>query len=118
MCCRTIFLILWSLLLIIPGIVKYYEYLMVPYLLAENPYLSREEAFAESKRMMDGEKWNAFVLDLSFLGWILLSELTAGLVGVFYVNPYVNGTHAALFEALRFGNPMPNQKPDLDEMFG
>jgi hypothetical protein len=120
MCERTIYLILWSLLFIIPGIVKSYEYMMVPYLLAENPQLSGEQAFEESRRMMDGQKWNAFVLDVSFLGWMLLSELTVGIVGIFYVNPYVNHTHAALFEALRFGNPMPNpnQKPDLGDLYG
>lgn len=105
MFCRTIFLLLWSLLFIIPGIIKYYEYMMIPYLLAENPQMSRQQAFDESRRIMDGQKWDAFVLDLSFLGWKILSSLTAGILGVFYVNPYVNSTHAALYEALRFGNP-------------
>lgn len=103
---RDLYTILWSLLFIIPGIVKAYEYMMIPYLLADNPQMTKEEAFAESKRMMQGQKWRAFLLDLSFIGWYLLSLLTLGILTVFYVNPYVNATHAALYEALRYENPM------------
>ena len=62
---------------------------MIPYLLAEYPEMSMEEAFSRSREMMYGEKWNAFVLDLSFIPWFLLSGLTFGIVGIFYVNPYV-----------------------------
>ena len=102
---RDLYTILWTLLFIIPGIVKSYEYQMIPYLLAENPQMSKEQAFAESKRMMDGQKWNAFVLDLSFIGWHILSGITCGLLGIFYVQPYVDATHAALYETLRYGAP-------------
>ena len=101
MFCRDIFIFLWTLLLIVPGIVKSYEYRMVPYVLAENPDLSREEAFALSKRMMDGEKMNAFVLDLSFIGWAILTILTCGLVGIFYYQPYLALTDAALYQTLK-----------------
>mgnify|MGYP000081425479 CR=1 FL=1 len=90
---------------IIPGIVKAYEYMMIPYLLADNPQMTKEQAFAESKRMMQGQKWKAFVLDLSFIGWYILSGLTLGILAVFYVSPYVNATHAALYEALCYANP-------------
>lgn len=103
---RDLFTILWSLLFIIPGIVKAYEYMMIPYLLADNPQMTKEQAFAESKQMMKGQKWKAFVLDLSFIGWYLLSALTLGILAIFYVNPYVNATHAALYEALRYENPV------------
>lgn len=102
---RDLYTILWTLLFIIPGIVKSYEYQMIPYLLAENPQMSREQAFAESKRMMMGQKWKAFVLDLSFIGWNILSALTLGILGIFYVQPYMDATHAALYETLRYGNP-------------
>lgn len=98
---RVVFTALWTLLLIIPGIIKSYEYRMIPYILAENPDLEWRDVFATSKRMMDGEKWNAFVLDLSFLGWVFLSLITLGLVGIFYVNPYKGLTDAALYMALR-----------------
>lgn len=102
---RDLYTVLWTLLLIIPGIVKSYEYQMIPYLLAENPQMTKEQAFAESKRMMTGQKWRAFVLDLSFIGWNILSALTLGILGIFYVQPYMDATHAALYEALRYGNP-------------
>ncbi len=92
---------LWSLLLIIPGIVKGYEYRMIPYILAENPDVAPSEAFALSKEMMNGEKWNAFVLDLSFLGWIILSVFTCGILALFYVNPYIYMTDAELYETLK-----------------
>ena len=101
MFCRDVFIFLWTLLLIVPGIVKSYEYRMVPYVLAENPDLSREEAFALSKRMMDGDKMNAFILDLSFIGWALLTILTCGLVGIFYYQPYLALTDAALYQTLK-----------------
>lgn len=102
---RDLYTILWTLLFIIPGIVKSYEYQMIPYLLAENPQMSREQAFAESKRMMSGQKWRAFVLDLSFIGWNILSAITLGILGIFYVQPYMDATHAALYEALRYRTP-------------
>lgn len=102
---RDLYTILWTFLFIIPGIVKSYEYQMIPYLLAENPQMSREQAFAESKRMMSGQKWRAFVLDLSFIGWNILSAITLGILGIFYVQPYMDATHAALYEALRYGTP-------------
>lgn len=94
----------WALLLVIPGIVKAYEYRLVDYLLAENPALSSAEACEQSRALMDGNKWNAFVLDLSFIGWNILSLLTLGLVGLFYVSPYENSTNAALYEELRYGS--------------
>ena len=112
---RDLYTVLWSLLFVIPGIVKSYEYQMIPYLLAENPQMTKEQAFAESKRMMDGQKWNAFVLDLSFIGWDILSAMTLGILGVFYVQPYMDATHAALYEALRYGIPYDTAGERMDE---
>ena len=91
---RDLFTTLWSLLLVVPGIVKHYEYLMVPYIIAENPAMDYKEAFQISKQMMDGEKMEAFIMDLSFLGWYLLSAVTCGLLAIFYVNPYVQASFA------------------------
>lgn len=96
-----LYVFLWSLLFVIPGIVKSYSYRMVPYILAENPDLTTDEALALSKQMMDGQKWRAFVLDLSFIGWILLSILTLGILVIFYVNPYIEATNAELYHALK-----------------
>ncbi len=95
------YVFLWSLLLVIPGIIKTYEYMMIPYILAENPDIDSKEAFAMSKQMMAGNKWKAFVLELSFFGWILLSTLTCGMLSIFWVNPYMYMTLAELYVALK-----------------
>lgn len=97
---RGIYVFLWSLLLIIPGIIKSYEYRMVPYLLADNPNLGSVEAITLSRDMMDGEKFNLFVLELSFIGWYILGALALG-IGVFFVNPYYNATETQFYLALR-----------------
>lgn len=94
-------IILWSLLLLIPGIIKAYEYRMVPYILAEQPDINQADAFAISREMMEGEKSHAFCLDLSFIGWNLLSVFTCGLLSVFWVAPYVQATNAELYTVLR-----------------
>lgn len=98
---RELHTALWFLLLVIPGIIKAYEYQMIPYILAENPGISKAEAFALSKKMMHGNKWKSFVLDLSFLGWELLDIITLGILGVFYLSPYEAQTEAALYEAVK-----------------
>lgn len=98
---RDLFVFLWSLLLVIPGIVKGYEYRLVEYICAENEGISPKEAMARSKELMQGHKWNAFVLDLSFVGWNILNALTFGILGVFYVQPYQLLTNAALYNTLK-----------------
>lgn len=98
-----LYVFLWTLLLFIPGIVASYRYRMVPYLLAEHPELSAQEVLQRSKDMMMGQKWNAFVLDLSFIGWNILAGLTFGLAGVFFTIPYKMQTDANLYLALSSG---------------
>lgn len=98
---RSLFAALWSLLFVIPGIIKVYSYRMVPYILADHPELSATEAITLSRRMMNGSKWKAFVMDLSFIGWILLGAVTFGLALVFYVNPYIEASYAEMYLALR-----------------
>lgn len=100
MFCMGLYTTLWSLLFIIPGIIKAYEYSMIPYLLAENPNMSKQEAFAISKELMDGNKFNAFVLDLSFILWNFVGALAFGLPGIFFVNPYVQLTNVELYVKL------------------
>ena len=116
---RDLKILLWSLLFVIPGIVKSYEYYMMPYLLAENPNLTKEEAFRLSKQMMTGNKWNTFVLELSFIGWDLLSGITLGILGIFYVQPYKNLTYAALYEEISAINGYPARavaaQPNMEE---
>ena len=98
---KELYIFLWALLFIIPGIVKMYQYLMVPYLLSEYPDMEYHEALARSRDMMEGNKWRAFVLGLSFILWDLLGAITLGIVNIFYVNPYRNLTFAALYEELK-----------------
>ena len=98
---RDLFRFLWGLLLIVPGIIKRYSYRMAPYILADRPELSGNEVLTLSRQMMNGHKWRTFVLDLSFLGWNILSALTFGLLGVFYVNPYRQCTNAELYRELK-----------------
>ncbi|MCI8294219.1 MAG: DUF975 family protein [Hespellia sp.] len=96
-----LFTVLWTMLFVVPGIIKMYEYRMIPYILAENPGMNRQEAFAISKRMMMGKKWETFVLDLSFIGWWILSACTCGILGIFFVMPYVQATNAEIYTANR-----------------
>jgi hypothetical protein len=95
-----LYIFLWSLLFLIPGIIKSYQYRMVPYLITEDPSLATEQALELSRRMTDGEKWDMFVLDLSFIGWSLLGILTFG-IGFFFLAPYIEATQAQLYFALR-----------------
>ncbi|MDD3368471.1 MAG: DUF975 family protein [Lachnospiraceae bacterium] len=98
---KGLFLTLWSMLFFFPGAVKHYSYWMMEYILAENPSISRKRAFEISRQTMNGEKWNTFVLDLSFILWILLSCCTCGILNVFYLNSYIHATEAELYAVLR-----------------
>lgn len=97
---NTIFVALWSLLLVVPGIIKGYSYAMSTYILAENPGMSQSECRKESMRMMIGHKWRLFCLHFSFIGWYLLSALTFGIL-MFWVTPYVRTAEAAFYEDLK-----------------
>ena len=95
-----LFLVLWTLLLVVPGIIKAYSYRLVPYIIKDNPELSAMEVIKRSKELMDGNKWRAFTLDLSFIGWFLLGVLTLGLVNVFWTNPYHESAKAVFYRDL------------------
>ncbi len=97
---RNVYQFLWDLT-VVGGCIKHYSYLMVPYILAENPNLESKEVFRISKDMMHGNKWRAFVLDLSYFWWYLLGFLTLGLADVFFLNPYRTAARAALYMQLR-----------------
>lgn len=98
---RWIYTFLWTLLFIIPGIVKSYEYRMVPYILAENPGMPAKEVFRRSRDIMYGDKMNSFWFDVSFILWFFLSSITFGIAGVFFVDPYYNNACAGLYEMLK-----------------
>ena len=91
---------LWSLLFIIPGFYKEYQYRLVPYILAEQPDMNYKEALQKSAALMNGHKWKAFVLDLSFIPWHIFGLITCGMGTIFYVTPYHSLTQAALYRKL------------------
>mgnify|MGYP003467573971 FL=1 len=97
---KGIYTLLWSLLLIIPGIVKSYSYAMTEFVLVDRPDLAYNEAIEESMRLMQGNKWRLFVLDLSFLGWALLCILTLG-IGYLFLAPYMEVAHAHFYADLK-----------------
>lgn len=101
---KDLYIALWSLLLVIPGIYKAYQYRMVSYIIAEHPDMPYKDALQMSSDMMNGHKWDAFVLDLSFILWHILGGITCGIAEIFYVAPYVNLTNAALYRKLTEDN--------------
>ena len=94
-----LFICLWGLLLIIPGIIKAYSYMLTPFIVMENPQMSITDAIDESRRLMDGNKWRAFCLALSFIGWWLLGILTLGILW-FWLIPYQSITMGAFYRAV------------------
>ncbi len=96
----SIFTALWSLLFFIPGIIKALSYSMTFYILNDNPGMNGNDAITESRKMMEGHKMELFLLSLSFLGWMILSMLTFGIL-LLYVTPYMEATRAAFYEKLK-----------------
>ena len=94
------FTFLWSLLLIVPGIIKFYAYAMTPYILIDNPELSANQAINLSKKMMKGHKFDLFCLQFSFIGWIFLSIFTLG-IGLLWLLPYMMTAQAAFYQDLK-----------------
>ena len=102
-----LFIFLWMLLFIIPGIIAAYRYAMAPYIMAQNPDIGIREAVDQSKAMMQGHKGRLFILGLSFIGWALLCILTLG-IGFLWLNPYVQAAGAAFYlERSGHGIPLP-----------
>ncbi len=97
---RDLFVALWSLLFLIPGIIKSYQYVMVEYILADNPDISSHDALVQSREMMKGNKWRFFVLQLSFLGWLALGALACGL-GTVFVTPYMQATYVQFYLSVK-----------------
>lgn len=100
---RGLYVALWGMLFIIPGIVKSYSYAMAPFILADHPNLTASEAIDRSKALMDGHKIDLFILDLTFLGWDFLASITARL-GNLLLNPYKNAAYAAFYRQLTAEN--------------
>ena len=95
-----LFTFLWSLLFVIPGIIKAYSYSMSYYILAENKGKPALQCIEESKQMTDGHKMDLFVLDLSFIGWVLLCTFSLGIAGIWVV-PYMQATYTNVYNSLK-----------------
>ncbi|MFS0781876.1 DUF975 family protein [Bacillus sp. 1P06AnD] len=96
----NIYLVLWALLLLIPAIIKGFSYMLTNYILKDYPHLQYNSAIKLSRRMMDGYKGQAFILQLSFIGWAILCLFTLG-IGFLFLSPYVSTTNAHLYEDLK-----------------
>ena len=96
---QAVYILLWTLLLIIPGIMASYSYAMTGYILAEHPELTAGEAIAQSKAMMAGNRWRLFCLQFSFIGWGILCALTLG-IGNLALRPYRHAAEAAFYREL------------------
>ncbi len=112
----NMYIFLYSLLLIIPGIIKSLEYSMVPYILAENPNIETYRALELSKQMTEGRKWQIFLFGLSFLGWRILAGLV--IIGNIALEPYIQCSHAELYlwlryDALQYGYSDSRELPGL-----
>ncbi|MBO7641060.1 MAG: DUF975 family protein [Bacteroidales bacterium] len=104
MALRSVYVFLWSLLLIVPGIIKALSYAMVPYLVKDRPELSADQTIDLSVQMMEGHKSELFGLYLSFFGWFILCIFTFG-IGFVFLKPYVSTTVADFYEDLKAGLP-------------
>jgi len=96
---QSVYVLLWSLLLVIPGVIATYSYAMTEFILAENPELTASEAIARSKEMMSGNRWRLFCLHFSFIGWDILSSLTLG-IGNLWLRPYKQAANAAFYREI------------------
>lgn len=96
---RGLYVFLWTLLFIIPGIVKSFSYAMTPFIMAENPNMTANESITASRQMMDGHKGELFWLELTFIGWSLLCIFTLG-IGNLFLNPYTNAAQASFYRNL------------------
>lgn len=98
---KFIYLFLWYLLFIIPGIIKSYSYKMSFFIAHDDPNIDPEDAITKSRRMMDGHKWELFLLHLSYLGWLILSVLTCGVLYILYVGPWMRLAEAKFYEQIK-----------------
>ena len=101
---QSLYILLWSLLLIIPGILASYSYAMTEFILAECPDLTAGEAIARSKALMYGNRWRLFCLQFSFIGWSILCTLTLG-IGNLWLTPYTHAATAAFYREISASQP-------------
>lgn len=113
----SLYTALWSMLFVIPGIVKGYSYSLAMYIKSENPQISASQAIELSKKMTNGRKMDLFVLDLSYIGWFLLSGITFNILGILYVLPYYQAAKAFAYEEIK-EEALANQIVSEAELYG
>lgn len=111
---RTVYVFLWYLLFCIPGIIKSYSYSMAFYLMKDNPELGPKDAITASRKLMNGHKWELFILDLSFILWILLGCLTFGILLILHVGPWMSLSRAKFYESIK-EQPAPEKAEEPAE---
>ena len=104
---KGVYLFLWTLLFIIPGIIKFYSYSMSEYISLKNPTYDYKQCIDKSRKLMNGHKFELFVLHLSFIGWLILSLFTFGIL-LLYVLPYMSATTFLFYEKIYNENKMNN----------
>lgn len=110
-----LFIVLWSFLLIIPGIIAAYGYSLIFFILADEPSIGISEALKKSKAMMRGYKWKYFCLSFRFFGWVILSILSCG-IGFLWLAPYMQVSFAKFYEDLKAGQQSADQVSELEKI--
>lgn len=113
----SLYTALWSMLFVVPGIVKGYSYSLAMYIKSENPNIPASKAIELSTRMTNGHKMDLFVLDMSFIGWAILSAFTLNILGILYVMPYQYAAKAFAYEEIK-EEALANQIVSEAELYG
>ncbi len=113
----SLYTALWSMLFVVPGIVKGYSYSLAMYIKSENPNIPASKAIELSTRMTNGHKMDLFVLDMSFIGWEILSAFTLNILGILYVMPYQYAAKAFAYEEIK-EEALANQIVSEAELYG
>ncbi len=113
----SLYTALWSMLFVVPGIVKGYSYSLAMYIKSENPNIPASKAIELSTRMTNGHKMDLFVLDMSFIGWAILSAFTLNILGILYVMPYQYASKAFAYEEIK-EEALANQIVSEAELYG
>lgn len=108
---KNVYILLWTLLLIVPGIIKSYSYAMTDFIMKDDPEIKYDKAIVRSMDMMKGHKMDLFLLDLSFIGWAILCIITLG-IGIIFLSPYMLTTRAHFYENLLKGD---EAQPQIEE---
>ena len=114
---QGIFIFLWSLLFIIPGIIKTYAYSMAYYVMMDHPDYDWRRSLQESEQLMKGHKWELFILDLSFIGWLIVGSFCLG-IGTLWVTAYMSAARAQFYQELIGYDPVYNQQPEDNTSYG